>query len=317
MKISIIIPCYNVEEYIEEALASCFEQTYANIEVIAVDNNSKDNTWQKLQSLQAIYPRLIIVQEDRAGAPYARNKGLALSTGDWCQFLDADDLLLPNKIKHQVALIDKTKDISFIAGACIKRRVSGEENRVSVKDGNPFISLFTTSLGITSANLWNKKWLTEIGGWDVNRKSSQEADLMFRLLQQNEEVIIDNEPLTIVRERDSGQISQGNQADNWHRYFTLRMDMAEWLAENRPELYALHEDKFKDTLFGILKIISLDGKRGFSIASQLHKKYFSNYKPSKNQKHSTKPYLLLYNLFGFTVAEFVGSVGATLRGRPS
>ena len=86
MKISIIIPCYNVEEYIEEALTSCFEQTFANIEVIAVDNNSKDNTWQKLQTLQETYPELIIAQEDRAGAPYARNKGLALSTGDWCQF---------------------------------------------------------------------------------------------------------------------------------------------------------------------------------------------------------------------------------------
>lgn len=303
MKISIIIPYYNVEEYIEEAIASCFEQTYSNIEVIAVDNNSKDNTWQKLQSLQTTYPKLIIAQEDRAGAPYARNKGLALSTGDWCQFLDADDLLMPTKIEHQVALIDEQQDISFIAGACIKRRVNGEENSISVKQGNPFISLFSTSLGNTCSNLWNKKWLDKIGGWDVNRKSSQEADLMFRLLQQNEEVVIDNEPLTIVRERDSGQISQGNQADNWHRYFVLRMDMAKWLKDNKPELYHSMEDRFRDSMFGILKIISNDGKRGFQIASQLHKQYFSNYKPSKYQTHSTRLYLVLYRVFGFGRAE--------------
>ncbi|HHX61238.1 MAG TPA: glycosyltransferase family 2 protein [Epulopiscium sp.] len=301
MLISIIIPCYNVEDYIEECVHSAFAQTYTHIEVICIDNNSSDGTWLKLQLLKQHYPQLIIDKEPKPGAPAARNKGLLLAKGDWIQFLDADDLLLPNKIEHQVQLIQKQPNAIFIAGATIKRDVEGKETTVIPQEGNPFKSLFITQLGNTCSNLWNRLYLDKIGGWDETLQSSQEADLMFRLLQLSEEVIIDSKPLTIVRERESGQISQGNRTENWARYYNKRQEMVAWLQQNRPQDYAADKEFYNDTFFGILKIIA---SKDFKTANQLYKKHFKGrYSPSVHQMHSTSFYLRLHKILGFRMAE--------------
>ena len=110
MLISIIIPAYNVEVYIEECIHSAFAQTYNPIEVLCIDNNSTDNTWQKIKQLQETYPSLLIEKELKPDATAARYKGLSLSKGEWIQFLDADDLLLPEKIEHQAKLLQNKNE---------------------------------------------------------------------------------------------------------------------------------------------------------------------------------------------------------------
>ena len=304
MLISIIIPSYNVEDYIEECIHSAFAQTYKPIEVLCIDNNSTDNTWQKLKQLQETYPSLLIEKELKPGAPAARNKGLALSKGKWIQFLDSDDLLLPNKIEHQVSLIQNKPEVCFIAAASRKKHINGQSTISIPKQDHPFKSLFTTNLGITSSNLWNKTYINQVSGWDESLKSSQEADLMFRLLQINSQVIFDAEPLTIIQERETGQISTKNPQDNWVRYFNKRVEILNWIKENDTKIYASHQTFFNDSLFGILKIISNQKPDGLKVSSQLWKNYLKGkYVPSPAQNHSTKPYLFLYKILGFTTAE--------------
>jgi len=302
MLISIIIPCYNVENYIEDCVESVINQTYADIEIICIDNNSSDATGQKLENLQNKYPQLIIDKETQRGAPAARNKGLALASGQWLQFLDADDLLMPCKIENQMNHVAKNRDVVFIAGAYFRRNLKGKETFRFPERDNPFKSLFVTKLGITGANLWNTFYVKKIGGWDKSLKSSQEADLMFRLLQQNENVIYDNEPLTIVRERASGQISKSDALSSyWQQYFEKRLEMVDWLQKNKPEYYLLEKEFFDDALFGILKIIA---NANINVADKLYLDYFrGKYHPSKSQTHSTKPYLLLFRLLGFKGVE--------------
>jgi len=304
MLISIIIPAYNVEDYIEECIHSAFAQTYKPIEVICIDNNSTDNTWQKLKQLQETYPSLLIEKELKPGAPAARNKGLALSKGEWIQFLDADDLLLPEKIEHQAGLIKNKPEVCFIAAASKKKHINGQSTTTIPKQDHPFKSLFTTNLGITSSNLWNKTYINQVSGWDESLKSSQEADLMFRLLQINSQVIFDAEPLTIIQERETGQISTKHPQDNWVRYFNKRVEILNWIKKNDTKLYANHQAFFNDSLFGILKIISNQKPDGLKVSSQLWKSYLKGkYVPSPAQNHSTKPYLFLYKILGFTTAE--------------
>ncbi|WP_291861815.1 glycosyltransferase family 2 protein [Marinilabilia sp.] len=303
MLISIIIPAYNVSPYIKECIHSAFEQTYPQIEVICIDNNSTDDTWQKLEQLILQYPQLIVDKEMKPGAPAARNKGLQLSKGEWLQFLDADDLLKPEKIAHQVALINNSPavDVPFIAATCLKRDLKGNETKASLNKEHPFKSLFATQLGNTCANLWNRYYIEKINGWDDSLKSSQEADLMFRLLQVKDEVFYDDEPLTIVRERPEGQISQSNHTKKWIRYFEKRVEMLHWIAENKPTLYAQEKCFFEDTLFEILKIIA---NENFQVANSLYKKHLKGcYKPSASQEHSTRGYLVLYRFLGFRGAE--------------
>jgi len=107
MLISIIILCYNVQNYIVDCVESCIAQTYKSIEIICIDNNSSDKTPVILSDLKKKYPQLILGKEIKPSASAARNRGLSLAKGDWIQFLDADDLLMPAKIKHQVELINE------------------------------------------------------------------------------------------------------------------------------------------------------------------------------------------------------------------
>lgn len=309
MLISIIIPAYNVQDYIEECVYFAFAQTYPHIEIICIDNNSTDNTWQKIQALKTEFPNLIIDKQLKPGAPATRNKGLKLAKGEWIQFLDADDLLLPKKIEHQTSIIKK--EACFIAGACIKRSIKGNETSITPNNTDIYKALFNTQLGNTCANLWNKVYLNKIDGWAENIKSSQEADLMFRLLQTNTQVIFDDAPLTIVRERESGQISQRNPSEKWVQYFDLRIKMLHWIKNTQPTYYKKEEAFYNDSLFGILRIMA---QHDFKKAIQLYEQHLGKtYRPSPQQNHSTNFYLWLYRLFGFKGAEIIKNIVTNTR----
>ncbi len=116
-------------------------------------------------------------------------------------------------------------------------------------------------------------------------------------------MIYDDEPLTIVRERPEGQISQDNHTEKWIRYFEKRIEMLQWIEQHKPTLYTQEKGYFEDTLFGILKIMA---NENLKVAYSLYKKHLKGrYRPSANQDHSTRAYLVLYRFLGFWGAEVV------------
>src|SRR5436190_23584848 len=101
--VSVIIPCYNCEKYITRAIESVLLQTHVNYEIIVVNNNSTDNTVNILNTYVSRHPHLIrLFHEYKKGAPAARNKGLYEANGEWIQYLDADDELMPDKLERQL-----------------------------------------------------------------------------------------------------------------------------------------------------------------------------------------------------------------------
>jgi glycosyltransferase involved in cell wall biosynthesis len=223
LKVSVVIPCFNVARFIEDCLFSVYKQSYSNLEVICIDNNSNDDTLLVLNNLKNdTYPDLIILREESPGAPAARNKGLSVSSGDWIQFLDADDILKPNKIKHQIDIIKDSNDILFVAAASEYNNINGVRKVGIPEFSLPFVGVFTRQSGNTCSNIWNHLALKSIGGWDESITSSQETDLMLRMLELKGAVLIDKEPLTIINERDNGQISQGNPTVRWVNIVKIR-----------------------------------------------------------------------------------------------
>lgn len=107
---SVVIPCYNCSTSIVRAIESVSKQTIKPQQIICVDNNSKDNTFEILNQIKEQLPGIIVVQEFNQGASFARNKGVTYVTSDYVQFLDADDLLLENKVKQQLELL---QDIEY------------------------------------------------------------------------------------------------------------------------------------------------------------------------------------------------------------
>src|ERR1043165_592657 len=195
MLISVIIPCYNVEEYIAECIQSVVAQEYSGIEIICIDNGSSDKTWNILEEHREKYG-IRIDKEPKPGASCARNKGLQMAKGEWIQFLDADDLLLPFKIAHQAEILKSSPGLAFIAGGCFRQTVAGDQTKMVPAPDDRFKALFITKLGNTCSNFFNAELLRMAGGWNDALKSSQESDLMFRLLKRKKDVVYDPEPLT-------------------------------------------------------------------------------------------------------------------------
>lgn len=98
MKVSVIIPCYNAEKYLEACLQSVLAQSETDLEVILVDDGSSDNTLSLMQAYEKLDERVHVFHQQNAGVSAARNLGLAHASGEWVTFVDGDDLLFPDSI---------------------------------------------------------------------------------------------------------------------------------------------------------------------------------------------------------------------------
>ncbi len=107
--VSIIVPAYNVENYIEACLSSILAQTYKDIEVIVVDDGSTDKTREKIKALACKDAKLHLLSQENQGVAAARNAGIAMATGVYLSFVDGDDRLTEDCIERMVAAAEKAK----------------------------------------------------------------------------------------------------------------------------------------------------------------------------------------------------------------
>lgn len=236
--ISVIIPCFDSEAFVERAIQSVLKQTYTNYEIILVDNGSTDNTLAILSAFAQRYPEKIrMFHEDKKGAPAARNKGLSEARGEWIQFLDSDDELLPQKLENQIGHInDAGPDI--IVGPCFKHKPEGKKvfkwiQKTERKD--VWKGLLTSRLGNTSANLWKTRALFSVSGWNESMSSSQEYDLLFRLLKNNAVVSFSSVPL-LIRHIRNNSVARSPDSERvceiLNNYVQLRIKIREYLREH-------------------------------------------------------------------------------------
>ena len=111
--VSVIVPVYNVEEYLGRCVDSILAQTYGNLEVILVDDGAKDSSGTICDAFAEKDPRVRVIHKENGGLSSARNAGIDVATGDWLEFVDSDDWLEPDAVgsllelalKHQVELV--------------------------------------------------------------------------------------------------------------------------------------------------------------------------------------------------------------------
>ena len=110
--VSVIIPAYNVEKYIRNAIDSVLGQTYKDIEIIVVDDGSTDGTKKSLEPYIKDNKIIYLYQNNR-GLSGARNSGIKTAKGEYIALLDADDLFYPSKIEKQLIYMENNKDCDF------------------------------------------------------------------------------------------------------------------------------------------------------------------------------------------------------------
>lgn len=104
---SVIIPAYNAERYLRQAVESALAQTHSNLEVVIVDDGSTDGTRRLADEIAATDPRVRVFTQENAGVGAARNRGIAEAHGEFLAPLDADDFWYPKKLERQIAALEE------------------------------------------------------------------------------------------------------------------------------------------------------------------------------------------------------------------
>ena len=113
-KVSIIVPVYNIENYIRVCVESILAQTYASLELILVDDGSKDNSGILCDEYAVIDPRVKVIHKENGGVSSARNAGLRQAKGDWIMHVDGDDWIEPDMIESLIEAAKATEaDLVF------------------------------------------------------------------------------------------------------------------------------------------------------------------------------------------------------------
>ncbi len=132
MKVSIIVPVYNVEEYLRQCLDSVIGQTYADREIILVNDGSTDSSYEICKEYAEKYPEIILLEQENAGLAQARQTGLDAATGDYIGFVDSDDWLELNMYEKMMSAAENSDaDIVF----CNVYRNEDKKEAPYLKDG--------------------------------------------------------------------------------------------------------------------------------------------------------------------------------------
>jgi len=112
--VTVVVPCFNTKKYVDEALLSIRNQTYTNLDIIAVNDGSTDETPQLLDRHAECDARVRVVHQRNRGLPGARNAGLRQARGEFVCFLDADDVMVPDKIEKQMQFLRDNPGIDLV-----------------------------------------------------------------------------------------------------------------------------------------------------------------------------------------------------------
>ncbi len=299
MLISVIIPAYNAALTLQRCLTSVFNQTYQNIEIICINDGSTDNTFDVITQLKTLSPfPFIIVTQAQKGATSARNHGLSISKGEYLQFLDADDELLPSKIEQQVALVHQHHS-HIIIGAYNLISVNRNARIILPLTSDIWCGLLIGCAGRTSSNLFSKNAIIAVNGWNEKSLSSQETELLFNLLVAQNSVTFDSHPLTNIHEHTIGSISSTNKADNWERAIQLRVKIKQYLVSHQ-QFTPQRENGWKQIIFDCIRMLYFENpKRAIDYFNKLVKNQYTPLKSSATSKF----YIFLFNFFGFRITQ--------------
>lgn len=114
MKVSIVVPIYNIADYVSDTLTSLINQTYTDIEILAVDDGSTDNSGKLCDDFALRDKRIKVIHKQNGGLSSARNAGIDVATGEYIMFLDGDDRLVPDAVERLVFLLKENPDTDLI-----------------------------------------------------------------------------------------------------------------------------------------------------------------------------------------------------------
>lgn len=305
-KVSVIIPVYNAELFIAETIGSVLAQTYTNIEIVVVDNGSTDNTalWFK----ENVNTKIKYYYTQNKGASAARNFGLTKATGEYIQFLDADDILHPDKIKLQIDAMQQSGALmSFSLWDNFAETLPKERpfkfKHIDYKSLKNGVSILT-SFGMENWFIPVFSYLTHVdlifktGGWNETLTNNDDAEFFARVLYHCQQLVCVDKTLGYYRTMEKDSLSKGNtksKIDSAYRSCLLieeffKLQGAKNILQSYPKrLHYYHYKWFKND---------------FPFESKRSAKRFDSIKAGCFLKKNKRLWLFI-KIFGIEKGEFV------------
>lgn len=215
--ISVVIPLYNHENYIDSALDSVISQTVSATEIIVVDDGSTDASWQRLQKRASKDARIIAWSQSNRGAHHTLNTAIERATGDYISILNSDDCYLPGRFDACVKTLESNPEADVVCSALKFIDGQGKQQRNSwyhqalnfyQKSGDLALSLINGNFLMTTSNLFiRRKIFSEIGGFS-NLRYAHDLDFFLRLLGHNKTILWLEPPLLQYRMHSTNTIDE-------------------------------------------------------------------------------------------------------------
>lgn len=216
--VSVIIPCYNQDKYLNETLQSVSYQTYPNWECIIVDDGSTDDSARIIASFVAKDPRFVYIYKKNEGVSKARNVGLENANGQFIQFLDADDLLDAQKIERSLQEIKNNKDLQIVVTNF--KMISSDSKEVfppfceikndSLTFENFLYNFFSIQL---QCGLFDKKIFDSLR-FPENLSAQEDWIVWISVLKEKPKYSFVDLPLALYRINPSGRMNTLGAGDN-------------------------------------------------------------------------------------------------------
>lgn len=260
-KISVIIPVYNGEATIGRACRSVLNQDYPNVELIPVDDGSKDRTFAILQELAETNPNIRPVHQENGGVSKARNTGLENAAGDYLMFLDADDELAPGILTAFLDLA-KAHDCDIVAGTCIRVRPDGSSFLSDMPiEEDPCIWAGEDALCASlrdhpsTYTVWGKLYRREAIGqtrFVVGKRLHEDSFFLFELLQKNLRLAVTKLPVVHYHLTETSA-SRAEFSDKFLDMLYFAQRKLDIIEENYPHLIPLGKNVLVKANMALLK----------------------------------------------------------------
>lgn len=275
MKFSVLIPVYNAEKYLEESLKSVLEQTYQNLEIVLVDDGSTDNSGKICDRYQAEYPSVVkVIHQENQGQLASRCNAIKAATGDYCVFMDADDLIVKDAFEILNNNLTKFNSPDMLIYSFYYEKQDGSKIKAKkLFDDNSFFDssnkeelykMFFTGTGLN--NVWTKavkrSVLTNID-YDFTKymklRCSEDKLYSMAVVNDCETIVFTDIPLYIYRLFE-GSVTRKFTVDSIEKFkvpvlyqaekaflYNWKLPLPEW--KNRLDVQCFHTAFYVFDLF--------------------------------------------------------------------
>ncbi|QJX64180.1 glycosyltransferase [Niallia circulans] len=223
-KISVIVPIYNVENYLDKCIESILNQTYSNLEVILVNDGSPDNCGGICDNYASTDDRIKVVHKKNGGLSDARNAGMSYATGEYISFIDSDDYihltfyetLINLMVKHNADIVQCGYEMVYEdKGSTIRKREETPKESIYSGKNNILNNLYNNNYGKTVV-VWNKLFKSNLFEEVYFPKGKLHEDEMttYQILHQAEKFVITEKNLYYYLQRKSSIMGQGFNIDS-------------------------------------------------------------------------------------------------------